>query len=109
MYINALLESEEVQTLVANNSEILAEGAELISEFPTILKSFVMENTVDFIGENAEETAKNIRVFSEVATAQLLAEISDLSASIISENEAIDESVIEEEIKDNNPTIEDYI
>lgn len=108
MYIEALLENEDVKQMANDNSDLLTETTALVSEFPTILKSFVMQNAADFIGENIEDTRKNIRVFSEVATSQLLAEVSNLSASIMMENEVVEE-VVEENVAPAEPKIDDYL
>jgi len=43
-----------------------------IKEFPKTLKSFILANPSEFIGKNLDDTRKNIRVFTEVATAQFV-------------------------------------
>jgi len=39
----------------------------------------------EFIGENTEETFKNIRTFAEIGTSQFIAEISNLYGEVIQE------------------------
>jgi hypothetical protein len=49
-----------------------------------------LNNPEEFIGENTEETYKNMRVFAEVGTAQYIAEVSNMYGSSIQE-QAIEE------------------
>lgn len=92
--IDTIMESEEVQTFFEQNQEVLQEAEEIIQEFPKILKSFVLENTQEFIGETLEETKKNIRVFSEVATAQYIQEVSAITSNSVKTQESIQESAL---------------
>lgn len=79
--INALLESEDAQILFENNQELITEAVEVASQFNGVLKSFVLEHPQEFLAENLEETYKNIRIFSEIATAQYLYEVSNFYGS----------------------------
>ena len=79
--IGALMESEEAQVLFANNEELITEATNEAAQFNTILKAFVIDHPEEFLAENLEETYKNIRVFSEVATSQYLCEITNLYGS----------------------------
>jgi len=49
------------------------------------LKNFTLEHPEEFLGENTEETYKNIRLFSEVATSQFMTELTHLCGSVIPE------------------------
>jgi len=82
--VNALLESEG-NTLVEKHEEVIVEAMSLVNDFQKTLKAFVLNNPEEFIGENTEETYKNVRVFSEVGTAQFVAEVSNLYGGVIQE------------------------
>lgn len=82
--VNALLESEG-NTLVEKHEGVIVEAMSLVNDFQKTLKAFVLNNPEEFIGENTEETYKNIRVFSEVGTAQFVAEVSNLYGGVIQE------------------------
>jgi len=85
--VNALLETEGT-ALVEKHEGVIVEAMTLVNDFQKDLKSFVLSNPEEFIGENTEETYKNIRVFTEVGTAQYVAEISNLFGSSIQEQPA---------------------
>ncbi len=76
-FINTILENEEVKGIISENGDVIDGATEFILEFKDILKNFVLSNPQEFIGENIEQTVKNIGVFTEVATAQYITEISD--------------------------------
>lgn len=82
--VNALLESEGNE-LVEKHEGVLVEAMLLVNDFQKDLKAFVLNNPVEFIGENTEDTFKNIRVFAEVATSQFVSEVSNLYGGIIQE------------------------
>lgn len=84
--IQALLENENVQTFITENEEILTETEQAVQDFGKVLKSFVLSHPEEFVAENTEETFKNIRVFSEVATAQFLQEVTTLVGSGMAED-----------------------
>ena len=67
-------------------------------DFQKDIKAFVLNNPEEFIGENVEETFKNIRVFAEVGTAQYIAEVSSLYSSAVQE-EVVEEAVAADEDK----------
>jgi hypothetical protein len=94
--VEALLESEGT-VLVENNPELLTEAIVTISDFSKEMKKFIFQNPTEFIGESVEDTFKNIRVFSEVATAQYVAEVSNICGSIFCEQEALEEAAKAEE------------
>ena len=95
--LTQIMESEEVQTLLNENEEIIAETTESVHNFSKILKSFVINNPSEFIGENLDETFKNIRVFAEVATAQYITEVTNMV------NDNIEINTVEED------SIDDYL
>ncbi len=75
--IETFMENEEIKEVLSENEEIIAEADALVSDFKHVIKNFVLSNPTEFIGENIDQTVKNIRVFSEVATAQYITEITD--------------------------------
>jgi len=89
--VTTLLESEGA-ALVESHEDMLVEAVDLIQDFSKTLKSFVLSNPDEFIGETVEDTSKNIRVFAEVATAQYVHEISSLCGTLISQETPIQES-----------------
>lgn len=86
--VNALLESEGSE-LLENYEDVVVEAISAVNDFQKELKAFVLNHPEDFIGENTEETFKNIRVFSEVGTAQYITEISNLYGCNIQEQVAL--------------------
>ncbi len=94
--IDQLMESEEIQTVLSENVELIAEATESVHNFSKVLKAFTINNPTEFIGESLDETFKNIRVFSEVATAQYLAEVSDIAGNELHITEPVVETTIED-------------
>ena len=82
--VNALLESEGTK-LVEKHEDVIVEAMTHVNEFQKDLKAFILSNPEEFIGENTEETYKNMRVFSEVSTAQFVAEISNIYSGVLQE------------------------
>ena len=77
-----ILESEEYGNFVENNGDLLNEINEVVADFKEIMKTFVAEHADQFIAESMEETYKNIRVFSEVAMAQFMTEVTNIYSSV---------------------------
>lgn len=96
--INALMESEETKNLISENEELITEAIGEATEFSKVLKVFALEHPEEFLGENTEETYKNVRLFSEVATAQFMTEVTNVYGSVISEQQTqtIQESGIDD-------------
>lgn len=94
--IQALLESEDGQKYFEANQELIAEADIAVNDFRKTLKAFVLQNPKEFLAESLEETSKNIAVFSEVATAQFMTEVS----SICGESAEIQENISEQTIND---------
>ena len=92
--LEAILENEDVKGLIAENEDLINEAQQHVVQFPQILKAFILEHPEEFIGENAEETKKNIRVFVEAATQHYLYNVCDIIAETavqrIEESEAND-------------------
>jgi hypothetical protein len=88
--VNALLETEGT-VLVEKHEGVIVEAMTLVNDFQKDAKAFILNNPEEFLGENTEETYKNIRVFAEVATAQYVSEISNLYGSTIQEQEIVEE------------------
>ena len=80
-YVDALLESEEMQGFVEKHEALITEAAEQTREFGKFLKSFVLEHFEEFVGQNLEETYKNIRLFSEVSTMTFINEAVHMKAA----------------------------
>lgn len=93
--VNALLESEG-NALVEKHEDVIVEAMLLVNDFQKTLKAFVLNNPQEFIGENTEETYKNVRVFSEVGTAQFIAEVSNLYGGVIQEQTITEDKGIAE-------------
>lgn len=95
-YIDALMESEEMQSFVENNTQLIEESVAATHDYGKTLKAFVLENFQEFVGANLEETYKNIRLFTEVATMTFINEAVHAQAAQIQEQEAIAEGGIED-------------
>lgn len=93
--VNALLESGG-NDIIENHEDILVEAMMNVNDFQKELKAFVLSHPEEFIGENTEETFKNIRVFSEVATAQYITEISNVYGNVIHEQVMVEDQGITE-------------
>jgi hypothetical protein len=94
--VDAILEAmgEDVFT---ENEEVISEMIEDVNELPKYLKAFVLNNPTEFIGESIEETFKNVRLFSEISTAQYMTELSHIhAADDVEEDEVVEESKIED-------------
>lgn len=98
--VNTLLESEGNE-LMEKHEDLVVEAMTLVNDFRKTLKAFALNNPTEFLGENTEETYKNLRVYSEVGTSQFISEISNLFGSMLHEKENV---VTETETK-----LEDYI
>ncbi len=75
--IEAFVENKEIKEVLSENEEIIAEADALVTDFKHVIKNFVISNPTEFIGENIDQTVKNVRVFSEVATAQYITEVTE--------------------------------
>jgi hypothetical protein len=93
--VNALLESEG-NALVEKHEDVLVEAMSLVNDFQKTLKAFILNNPEEFIGENTEETYKNMRVFAEVGTSQFVAEVSNLYGGTIQEQTVTEDRGIAE-------------
>ena len=93
--VNALLESEG-NVLVEKHEDVIVEAMTVVNDFQKTLKAFVLNNPQEFIGENTEETYKNMRVFAEVGTAQFISEVSNLYGGVIQEQTITEDKGIAE-------------
>ena len=82
-YVESLLESEEMQAFVEKHEGLIAEAAEATRGFSKFLKSFVLEHFEEFVGQNLEETYKNVRLFAEVSTMTFINETVHMTAAEI--------------------------
>ncbi len=73
--INALFENEQVKEILTHNDNLIDQAVVDVESFRDVLKNFVVNHPEDFLGETLDETYKNIRLFTEVATAQYITEI----------------------------------
>lgn len=105
MELKEILESEDVKALVENNSEMFEQAEAAVAQFPNYLKSFVMAHPDEFVSESVEETKKKISVFSEVATAQFLKEIT----SIVSEAANLQEAEEQAEVEAAKEELSEYL
>ena len=90
--VNALLENENVISMLEGNSELLEEANQAFDGWYDVMVNFVMENIEDFLDENLEETSKNVYTFATFATTQYLSEISHVYGQKLEEIEAIKEA-----------------
>jgi predicted house-cleaning noncanonical NTP pyrophosphatase (MazG superfamily) len=91
-YVEALMENEETKLFVENNQELINEAVAATYDYGKTLKNFVLENIEEFIGQNLEETYKNIRLFSEVATMTFVNEAIHAQAALAVDKEQLEES-----------------
>lgn len=82
-----MLTSEAGQKTLSENSDKIEMMDAMVSQFNDVLKGFVMEHMVEFMGRDIQETYKNISVFSEVANAHFMNEISAMFANTMVETE----------------------
>ena len=93
--VNALLESEG-DAILENHEDVIIEAMTYANEFSKHIKGFILSHPEEFVGENTEDTYKNVRVFSEVATAQFINEVTTLFGGSIVEPETITDGGINE-------------
>jgi hypothetical protein len=93
--VNALLESEGT-ALVEKHEGVIVEAMTMVNDFQKDLKSFILKNPEEFIGESVEETYKNMRVFAEIGTAQYISEVSNLYSGLIQEQVEVEDKGINE-------------
>ena len=86
--LDTIFENEDFQNVMTENEAILTEAEAKINDFPKVLKSFILANPNEFIAENVDQMRKNIKTFTEVATAQYVQELS----TVMSENFQIAET-----------------
>jgi len=94
--IQALLENEEVTEFLGSNVEMINEAEGAIAQFPTVLKQFILEHPTEFISESLDETFKNIRVFSEVASSQFITEVTSMYGNAVVSEQQEAENAVEE-------------
>lgn len=87
-YLAQLIESEGTQNFLYENSALVESNIQQAGDFYGILREFIFSNVKEFIGESAEDTVKNVRVFCEVATSQFFAEISKQNEAILEQEMA---------------------
>lgn len=93
-FVDSILESEDMKVFVENNAELIEEAVASTHDYNKTLKAFVLENVEEFIGATLEETYKNIRLFSEVATMTFINEAVHAQAAQIQEKQEIAEAGI---------------
>jgi len=67
--IKALMEDQEVQTMLSEQKESIDKGTEVLYEFADVVQEHVIENLSQFIGESVADTHSNIAYFTEHAVA----------------------------------------
>ena len=93
--VNALLESEGTE-LVEKHEGVIVEAMSLVNDFQKNIKAFILSNPNEFIGENTDDTYKNMRVFTEVSLSQYIAEISNLYGASIQKQVVIADKGLQE-------------
>lgn len=81
--LNALMESDEMKTLVEQNQEMINEISESAAAFAESIKEYVVTNPEIFMEAEVEDIKKNIRIFAEAAMAQFMTEITSIGAQHI--------------------------
>jgi len=99
-YVDTLLEGEGMQEFVDKNEDLINEAVVATHDYGKTLKAFVLENFEEFVGANLEETYKNVRLFSEVATMTFMNEAIHAQAATIA---------IQEEEVNADGGINDYL
>jgi hypothetical protein len=79
--LDAIFESESMQTYIEENEDIVLGINEIFSNFPAEVEKHVNENLSDFIGTTVHETHENIKEFTAVACSTFLNEICSLIAA----------------------------
>jgi hypothetical protein len=102
--LETIFENEDFKNYMTENTELLTEAETAVEELPKILKSFVLANPTEFIGENLDQTKKNIKVFTEVATCQYIQELSSVMAEQLKVEEDANDTNLEE-----NELIKSYL
>lgn len=92
--IDTLLESEDGKKYVEAHGELLQEADAALEDFRKVMKAFVLANTTEFLGETLDETKKNIKVFSEVATSQFITEITSICGQMTADQNVVAEQSI---------------
>lgn len=95
-YVDTLMESEEMQVFVEQNSQLIEEAVSATYDYGKTLKAFVLENFDEFVGANLEETYKNIRLFSEVATMTFINEAVHAQAALIPDVDSVSEGGLQD-------------
>ena len=90
--ISTILENEDFQNHLEENKDIIFEAEEMVTNFNKVLKSFIIANPVEFIAENIDQTRKNIKVFTEIATCQYMSEVASMLSSHLSNSEVTQET-----------------
>lgn len=73
--LKTLMENEQTQQFLTEHQDLIMEGGEQTARFNEILKEFVIQHPDVFVEDTLEDTYKNIRIFSEIATSQYIAEM----------------------------------
>jgi len=90
--LKAIMENEDFQNHLKENENVINEAEQMVDNFSKVLKSFVIAHPNEFIAESIDQTKKNIKVFSEVATCQYMSEVSSLlSPYFVNEDEVTQE------------------
>ena len=85
--LQALLEQEDTKVFLEKNQDAILEMGQDVHEFGEIIKEYVHTNSDEFLGQNLDETYKNIRIFSEFATAQYVTELVGVNGQELIESE----------------------
>lgn len=99
--LDTIMENEDFQNYMTENEKVLEEAGEKIDDFNKVVKSFILSNPKEFLAENLDQTKKNIRVFTEVATAQYAHEVSSMVAEQVNTKK-------EENLEETNDRFSEY-
>lgn len=95
-YVDSLMESDDMKIFVEQNTQLIEEAVSATYDYGKTLKAFVLENFDEFIGANLEETYKNIRLFSEVATMTFVNEAVHAQAALVPDTDSMSEGGLQD-------------
>lgn len=93
-YVETILESDEMKVFVEQNNDLIEEAVAATYDYGKTLKAFVLEHFDEFVGANLQETYKNIRLFSEVATMTFVNEAVHAQAALVPDENVVAEGGI---------------
>ncbi len=82
-----------IEEFTNDHPVIVTELNDRLEKFNGVLKDFVYENRSEFVSDSLENTYKNIKVFSEVATSQYMTELAEVVNQLTGDSTVMNESI----------------